>query len=329
VREHLRPAAVGLALILLLVLLPFVVDPFSLYQLTFMLVFVTAILGLDVVFGRCGVLSVAQAAFVGIGAYTAAWLSAETVVSLPTELAIGGALAGLAALCIGLPALRVSGLRLAILTFAFVELFQWFLRNFPDLTGGTQGRFVAVGGIGALTTADPLVGYGFAAIVALLATLLVYRLQHGPFGRAMVAVKNSSLLAESVGVSITRTKLKAFVLSGLLGGMAGVLLAHVNGSVTPAAFDVFASLNLLVALILGGTGRLHGPWLGAAYIVTVPELFSRLGYPNLFPIASGAILMLLLVLLPGGIASALDVIAARVRRLLTLRGVATASQEGA
>ncbi|GAA4533676.1 MULTISPECIES: branched-chain amino acid ABC transporter permease [Nonomuraea] len=301
-------------LLALLAALPLLLDSFSLYQATMILVYVTAIIGLDIVFGRAGVLSVAQAVFIGIGAYTAAWMSRTTSVSIGVELIAAAVIAGFAAILVGLPALRVSGLRLAILTFAFVELFQWGLTTFASVTGGTQGLLVNPGGFGAITTADPLVGYGLAAVIALLATWLVIRLQRNPIGRAMAAVKNSNLLAESAGVSTVRTKLIAFMLSGMLGGLAGVVLAHVAGSVTPAGFTVFSSLNLLVALILGGTGRAHGAWLGAAYVVLMPELFARLGMPNAYPIVNGAVLMLLLVVLPGGIASVLDGIRDRMGR---------------
>ncbi|GGO79699.1 branched-chain amino acid ABC transporter permease [Nonomuraea cavernae] len=297
-----------------LVVLPLLLDSFSLYQATMILIYVTAIIGLDIVFGRAGVLSVAQAVFIGIGAYTAAWMSRTTTVSIGVELIAAAVIAGLAAILVGLPALRVSGLRLAILTFAFVELFQWVVTTFASITGGTQGLLVNPGGFGTVTTADPLVGYGLAAVIALLATWLVIRLQRNPIGRSMAAVKNSNLLAESAGVSTVRTKLTAFMLSGMLGGLAGVVLAHVSGSVTPAGFTVFSSLNLLVALILGGTGRVHGAWLGAAYVVLMPELFARLGIPNAYPIVNGAVLMLLLVVMPGGIAGVLDGIRDRVRR---------------
>jgi branched-chain amino acid transport system permease protein len=297
----------------LLVVLPLLLDSFSLYQATMILIYVTAIIGLDIVFGRAGVLSVAQAVFIGIGAYAAAWMSRTTAVSIGVELVVAAAIAGVAAIVVGLPALRVSGLRLAILTFAFVELFQWVLTTFASVTGGTQGLRVNPGGFGAITTADPMVGYWLAAAIAVLATWLVIRLRRNPIGRAMAAVKSSNLLAESVGVSTVRTKLTAFMLSGMLGGLAGVVLAHVAGSVTPAGFTVFSSLDLLVALILGGTGRVHGAWLGAAYVVLVPEVFARLGIPNAYPVVSGAVLMLLLVALPGGIASVLDRVRDRFR----------------
>lgn len=313
--ERLAPAVRPALLVAALAVLPFLLDAFTLYQATTILIYVAAIVGLDIVFGRAGVLSVAQAVFVGIGAYSAAWLSRTTSVSILVEFLVAALLALVAAVVVGLPALRVSGLRLAILTFAFVELFQWLLTNFASVTGGTQGLRVNAGGLGTLTTDDPLVGYALAAAVALGATWLVVRLQRNPVGRAMAAVKSSALLAESVGVSTVRTKLVAFALSGLLGGLAGVVLAHVAGSVTPAGFTVFASLDLLVALILGGTGRAHGAWLGAAYFVLVPELFARLGIPNAYPVVNGAVLMLLLVALPGGLASAID----RLRDRLSAR----------
>ena len=126
------------------------------------------------------------------------------------------------------------------------------------------------------------------------------------FGRRMLAVRDSELAATSVGVRIVRTKIQAFILAAIFAGIAGWLYAYVAGFVSPATFDLFGSVNFLVAVILGGAGRVAGSWLGAMYIVLMPEIFTAIGYTNLFPLLGGAVLILVTLLLPGGLVEGLS-----------------------
>jgi branched-chain amino acid transport system permease protein len=117
----------------------------------------------------------------------------------------------------------------------------------------------------------------------------------------MLAVRDTELAAESVGVAVARTKITAFLISAVYAGIAGWLYAAITGFIAPPDFDLFASVYLFVAVVIGGAGTVVGAWLGAAYIVLVPELFTLAGQPNLYPIVGGALLAVVALVVPDGI----------------------------
>jgi len=133
----------------------------------------------------------------------------------------------------------------------------------------------------------------------------------------MLAVRESELAAASAGVAIARTKVIAFVAAALFAGTAGWLLAFTSGFLAPTDFDLFASVYFLVAVILGGSGSVLGSWLGAAYIVLVPQLFDQLGHPTLYSLVGGAVLVIVALLLPDGMAGVLTSGARRFSRRKT------------
>ncbi|HEY0187526.1 MAG TPA: branched-chain amino acid ABC transporter permease [Cellulomonas sp.] len=302
-QRRLTLIGAGVALVLLAVL-PFVLTSYWLFLASSWLAYTIAVMGARVLFGVSGVLSLAQATFVGIGGYAAALGSTELGLTAIYELALVLVVAVAASLLVGLPALRVGGLRLALLTLAFGELFQWWVLQQRDLTGGPQGKPVASLWLAGVPTTDPLFLYGMCALAAVLVTVVLGRLPRLQLGRNMAAVKESEFAARSVGVNVTRTKLTAFVVAGVCAGIAGFLLAHVEQSVSPQSYDLFDSVYILVGVILGGSGSTLGAWLGAAYVSLAPPVFASFGQDRLFVLLSGAILVVLVYLLPGGLVEA-------------------------
>lgn len=286
--------------VVVVVLLPLVLDPYWLYLASSWMAYTIAVMGARVLFGITGIFSLAQATFVGIGAYTAA--VAATVLGLTGiyEFVLVIVVSVAASLLVGIPALRVSGLRLALVTLAFGELFQWWIREQRAVTGGLQGLPVKSFYIPGVQTDSPLFLYGLCAVSVAVATIVLARLPHTQVGRNMAAVRESPFAARSVGVSLSRTKLAAFVIAGICAGISGFLVAHLVGSVTPASFGLFPSVYILVGVILGGSGSTLGAWIGAAYVSLVPPLFSALGQDRLYVLLSGALLVALIYLLPGG-----------------------------
>jgi branched-chain amino acid transport system permease protein len=296
-----RKTTITVALFVILVaLLPFVLDPYWLYLASSWMAYTIAVMGARVLFGITGIFSLAQATFVGIGAYTAA--VGATVLGLAglyeIVLVIGVSVG--ASLLVGIPALRVSGLRLALVTLAVGELFQWWIREQRAVTGGLQGLPVASFYIPGLDMDSPYFLYGLCAVSVGLATVVLARIPHTQLGRNMAAVRESQFAARSVGISLSRTKLAAFVIAGVCAGVSGFLVAHLVGSVTPATFGLFPSVYILVGVILGGSGSTLGAWIGAAYVSLVPPLFSAVGQDRLYVLLSGALLVALIYLLPGG-----------------------------
>lgn len=259
-----------------------------------------ATLGLDVLYGRTGQLSLAHASFMGVGAYTGYVLSQHGQGVVLQLLAVC-VLSLVAGAVVSVPTLRLSGLRLALVTLAFGELFAWLLINNTDITGGTQGATITPLLIGPLDVSVPLYAYLLTLIVAAGATIVVLYLGRTQLGRAMRIVRDSEIAAQSMGVPIAKTKIAAFLIAALFAGVAGWLYGAINGFISPTDFNLFASVYLFVAVVVGGAGSVLGAWLGAAYVVVVPQLFTLAGFPNLYAIVGGALLAIIALLAPDGI----------------------------
>ena len=285
---------------------PILLNRYWLFLVTMLFAYVIALLGLKVLFGDAGQLSLGQAAFVGIGAYTAAIVTSSLSLTIFYELLVVAAVCALIAAIIAIPALRVSGLRFALVTLAFGELFQWFLRDSKSITGGEQGLFVPPLLMGPIPGKSPLTLYIVTLVGAVLFSILAWHLPRTKVGRAMSAIRESRLAAESVGVSVWRTKLFAFIFAAIAAGISGMLIAHTSGSISPTSFGLFSGIYLLVAIILGGARSTLGAWIGAVYLVIVPALFTAVGLDGVYVLFSGAVLLVVIMVFPSGIAGVLQ-----------------------
>jgi ABC-type branched-subunit amino acid transport system ATPase component len=204
-----------------------------------------------------------------------------------------------------LPAVRISGLALIIITFGFGQIFSWALGNYSSFTGGDGGLFVAPVTIGGLSTVSVSTRYFFGMAVALVLTVLVGQLRRTPVGRSMRAISHSGLAAQSVGVDVARTKLLAFVLCSVLAGIGGWLFANDLAGTAPGYFDYFQSIFLVAALLIGGLGTLFGAWIGAAYLIFVPQGVQSIGGGNLYTAVSGLVLIAVMLFAPHGLTAVL------------------------
>lgn len=311
VRSRLRPASSVAGIAILLTGIPLLLSDYWVFLFAQVLVYGIATQGLNILYGRTGQLSLAHATFLGGGAYTTYVVISHGYPPL-AALVVAWAVSLVAGLVVAVPTLRLSGLRLALVTLAFGELFQWVIVNTTKTTGGTQGTPVDSIVAGSIDTAEPLWAYVLALCFAVPATLLALQLGRTQLGRGMLAVRESELAAASAGVAIARTKVIAFVAAALFAGTAGWLYAFTSGFLAPTDFNLFASVYFLVAVILGGSGSVLGSWLGAAYIVLLPQLFNQLGLPNLYALVGGAVLVVVALLVPDGMAG---VLASGTRRL--------------
>lgn len=279
-------------------------------------IYALALMGLNILYGWAGQISLAHAGFFGLGAYTTAFLRQWTA-DLPLgpgfEIVSVVVLAVAAGLIVGLPAVRVSGLQLAIVTLAFAEVFQWALNHFSNFSGGSQGILVGALEIGPFSTFDGRVRFVLALSLAGIGGLAMIALRHTPLARAMFAVRDTELAAQSVGVRPAAVKLTAFVVGSIYAAVAGWLFAYHAFAVTPGHFTLFANVFMLLAIVVGGRYSLLGAWIGAIYLVVVPELVRSIGSGNLYPILSGAILILIVLLAPRGFADLFERLAVRVR----------------
>jgi branched-chain amino acid transport system permease protein len=291
--------ALGLLAALVLVTLPFGLKPYGVYLLSLWAVMTIAAIGLNLTLGYAGQISLAQASFVGIGAYTAALLTTQgwslwlaLVLAVLLCLAIGWVL--------GYPALRVQHHYLAFVTLSFATLVFLILRNEEWLTRGVYG----ISGIPrpevfGWSTRHPVAFY-FVCLAFLLAVSLgMGWLIRSPWGRAFTALRENPVRADSLGVDIRRYTLLAFAIGSALGGVAGVLYAPLVQFIEPTAFALNLSLNLLLMVMVGGSGHFFGPFVGAAVAVLLPEWlrFSE----GLYLVLYALFVMVLISLCPSGL----------------------------
>ena len=236
----------------------------------------------------CGLLSLANAAFMGIGAYTAALATLNLGWSFPLVLAAGSLAPVVVALAIGVPTLRLSGVYLAMATLAFGEVVRVAILNM-EITGGPEG----LNGIPLVTDwwhialALALVCYGLA------------RLRRSHVGRALEAIKEDDVAARLMGIDVGRHKLFAFALGAAIAGLAGALNAHYTFFISPREYGFENAVDILTMAVLGGISSLVGPVLGAAILTLLPELLRFLHDYRLA--VNGVILVVVVLFLPTGI----------------------------
>ena len=240
-----------------------------------------------------GQLSLAAPGFMAIGAYTSVLMDLNWHTPLVLNIAVGVVLAGVMGALVGLPVLRLRGVFLAIATIGFIEALRLgVILNWP-ITGEGLGL--------KNPTADPLGGVPIILASLVVVVFLVWRLTKGRLGNAWAAIRQDELAALSQGIDVPRYKLIAFVLSAVIAGYAGALEAHLNFFVDPgdAQYGVTRAVQVLTFAVLGGSGFVLGPVVGALIITLLPYIFSNAG--NYINILAGAFLILIIVFRPQGI----------------------------
>ncbi len=264
--------------------------------------------GLNVLLGLAGQISLGHVGFYAIGAYAAAILTLKGL-NFWIALPICGAIAGLAGGILALPALRVSGAYLAMVTIAFAFIVQHTTIEWKTLTGGQNGLMgLSTPRLGELSFGEREMAL-LATMLAGVSLLIFQRLAASAWGKAMVAVRNSETAARSVGLNPVAIKTTAFTLSSIFAGLAGAIFAPLMMFVAPDSFPFSQSIIFLLAVIVGGAGWVIAPAIGAAITVVLPELLSNLAeYRLLF---FGALLLVVLWLAPEGV---IGTLARRLRR---------------
>ena len=264
-----------LLLVLLLVVLPWLATPFVMGELSYVFILCIASLGLMMLAGYTGQVSLGHAAFVAIGAYAQAWLLGKGVpllLSLPLAALISAA----AGLLVGVPAIRVSGLYLAMVTLAFSIIVEQVIGHWSSVTGGFTGLSVPNAQILGLDLGKPQVFYYFCLALLVVVLLALRNLLRSVIGRAFVGVRDSEAAAYALGIAASRVKVGAFALSAGVTGLAGAALAHHLKYLTPDGFTLLLSLELVLMVVIGGLGSLRGAVLGAMLISLLPSAISRI-----------------------------------------------------
>jgi branched-chain amino acid transport system permease protein len=285
---------------LLALAVPFLFGPFRVGQFTLVLAYAVAILGLNVLVGYSGQISLGHGAFFALGAYTAAILIQDAGFPHLLALPAAGLLGFAAGLAFGLPALRVRGIYLALLTLGLAVATPPLIKRFDSLTGGSQGINVsqpsAPGGLGLAP--DQFV-YLLTLVIAVPLFLLVANLLRGRIGRALTAIRDREIVAKSLGVDLARYKAYAFAVSAGYAALGGCLYVYSVGYVSPESFPLVLSISFLAAVVVGGLATVSGAVLGALFIVLVPEYAADVD-EALSGVIYGAVIILVMYLEPGG-----------------------------
>lgn len=289
---------VVIIILALLMALPLLANDYQLFVASTMLVYCLVAVGLNTVLGYLGQLAFASAAFFGIGAYAAGLSMAHLGFGSLSAILLATVCGGLAGILVGLPALRVRGYYLAIITLAFGELMRWFYVHGDAVTYGSGGfnmPDVSLFGF-ALSDMKKYYLFLFMVVIGVGASAL---LLHSRYGRAFVAVRNNEPAAGSLGIAVNRTKIIAFAWSGLITGLAGALYAILNGRVSPDTFGISQMLMHFVIVMIGGLGSLAGSMIGAVLLTGLPELLRN--FPGLEEIVFSALLIVVLFFMPKGV----------------------------
>jgi branched-chain amino acid transport system permease protein len=325
---------IWLPLLAVLLIAPaFALSGYHLFQLTMVAVYAIAILGLNIATGYNGQISLGHGAFYAIGAYVTAILMADFDVPYWATLPVAAIVCAGFGFVIGLPALRLGGLYLALTTFALAVATPQILKfkAIEGWTGGVQGIVITQPDAPfGLPLSDDQWLYLFTLAVAALLFLLAWNLLRGRIGRAMRAIRDQPIAAEAMGMDLSLLKTKTFAVSAMYTGIAGSLGAIAVQFVAPDSFDVFLSITFFVGLVVGGVASIPGAVFGALFIEFIPNLADQVSKA-----APGAIYGVLLIgclyLMPSGVAGALRRLGARLRPAparIALGGVPSTNTKG-
>ena len=302
-----------------LVALPFFISDYRAFQFTQAIVYAIVLLGLNILTGYNGQISLGHGAFYAIGAYTAAILMDQAGVPYWATLPAAGLVCFVFGFLFGLPALRLQGHYLALATFALAVATPQVLKykRFEEWTGGVQGIVIIKPDppewlAGWITVSQDQWLYFFSLAVALLLFLLAWNLLRGRAGRALVALRDHPIAAEAMGVNGPLTKSLAFGVSALYTGVGGALGAIAVQFVAPDSFTAFLSISFVVGIVVGGIATLSGAIYGALFIQFVPNFADQISKAAPWAIY-GLVLLVFIYAMPGGVAWMLHYLGTRLR----------------
>ena len=305
-----------LAAVAALIVLPWIEsDKFVLHVLSLIAIASIVAMGLQVLLGYSGQLSIGQAAFYGIGAYTSALMT--TKLGLPFPLALLGAgIAAAVASLLMVPITRLTGAYLAVATLGFSIIVYLFIKNEEWLTGGSYG-FISIprATLFGYVLRDAIYSYYLNVGVAAIVYLTFARIEGSRFGRAINAIRQDPDAARASGLRVTLLKSECFVIAAFVAGLAGSLYAHEVRYLAPNDFTFWKSIEILIMVVIGGVGSLAGAILGAAVVVGLPEFLRGIGDYRM--LVFGAILIATMLFGEGGLAAICATLGRRLGGLLT------------
>lgn len=258
-------------LALFFVAAPLLLSEYYLTLLSLVAIATVGALGLNILLGYTGQLSIGHAAFMSVGAYTAANLATKFDLPFLITLPAGGLMAAAVGIVVGIPSLRIKGVYLAIATLASQFIIEWIINHSPSISGGTQASIeVERPTLLGWTLDSPVELYYFLVIIALIAIVATQNLVRSRIGRAFIAIRDQDIAAEIIGISVFKYKLYAFAISSFYAGVTGVLYTYYLGIASYEQFSLGVSIDYLAMVIIGGLGSVLGSVFGAFFITLLP-----------------------------------------------------------
>jgi len=310
--------AVGVFAVLFFLVVPLTVHEYYLSLANLVWIAIIGALGLNILVGYTGQVSIGHGAFMSVGAYTAANLATRLGSPWPVNLLAGGLMAALVGAVVGIPSLRIKGLYLAIATLAGQLIIEWTINHVTFISGGVQASIeVARPRVGSMVLSSQRDMYYFLLVFVALAIVGTMNLVRSRVGRAFIAIRDHDIAAELIGINIFRYKLLAFAISSFYAGVTGVLYTYFLGIANYEQFQITVSIDYLAMIIIGGLGSVLGSIFGAIFVTLLPigiryamEAFGGVFFspqtvlnliPNLRLMLFGALIILFLVVEPDGL----------------------------
>lgn len=299
------------ALLALAVVLPFLIDDFFLGEATNVLIWAVAGIGLMLLTGQTGQVSLGHSAFMALGCYSCVILM-EQGVPFPVAFILAGLITGFVGAAIAVPALRLHGVYLAIATLALAVLADDIIVLLAPYTGGVNGKYappISLFGLEVDRWSTPDTYYWMVLGIVVIVTLAYVNLLRAPMGRAFAAVRDSEISAQAMGVNVARTKTIAFGISCAITGLGGALMGLFAGAFNNETFSFLLSIQLVMMIVIGGLGFIQGAFLGAAVIAFLPQVLSMgsdmlgrgMAIPGLETGVFGALLIVFILFEPMGL----------------------------
>ena len=314
-------ALIGLALAVALAVFASRFGSYAIYLASLLMINIIAAIGLNLLTGNSGQISLCHSSFMAIGAYTSALLTAKLGIPFWAAIPLGAAAAAAMGALLGAPASRLAGIYLALATLGFLQIVQIAIEEFADLTGGVRGLMVPKPMLGDFRITE----YQRFLIVLAACGLSIWtavNLLRSRVGRELNAVRLSPHAAQALGVSVHRVKLAAFALSAAYAGLAGGLMAIVVGFIDPNEFGVSAALRHITFIVVGGMGSVAGSVIGATVLSALPELLRPV--KEYSDVIYTLILLGFLIFMPHGLVTLWWALQRRLRRALASGDKATA-----
>jgi branched-chain amino acid transport system permease protein len=288
------------AALIALLMMPLFLGKFSIFLLSLLAIYALVSLGLNLLMGYTGQIAAGHAGFLAIGAYVTAIVTANFEwLPCPVALLLAGIISGMIGFLLGIPILRLKGFYIAMATLAFGVVVSEIILQWSSLTGGDDGFSVPTARIGSFVFDSDFKLFYLIIPVTILMTLLAKNLVKGYIGRAFIALRESEVAAQTIGVDLAKYKTIAFAISAFYTGVAGGLFAYLITFLSPDAFTIELSIDFIAMIVIGGMGSILGSIIGAVILTGIQQVFA--GLQDLQVLIFGLSLIVFMIFMPRGI----------------------------